>query len=157
MHRSEENVALHEGLHPLRRCNSAPLHIPPGSQTTLLTSAHNMASYSNERFLIFGEGGWIAGLLADLLNAQGKNVATTNARMEDVHSVKRALSEHRPNRVINCAGKTGRPNVDWCEDNRAATVRSNVIGTLMLADICASQGIHCTVLATGCTFNVIPP
>lgn len=108
---------------------------------------------SLERFLIFGEGGWIAGLLANLLRDQGKHVSTTAARMEDMQAVHKALDEHRPTRVINCAGKTGRPNVDWCEDNRAATVRSNVIGTLLLADICESRDIHCTVLATGCTIS----
>lgn len=108
---------------------------------------------NTEKFLIFGEGGWIAGILADLLRSQGKNVTTTPARMEDMHQVNQAIDEFQPTRVINCAGKTGRPNVDWCEDNREATVRSNVIGTLMLADICAQRGIHCTILATGCKWQ----
>ncbi|QIW95341.1 hypothetical protein AMS68_000859 [Peltaster fructicola] len=106
-----------------------------------------------ERFLIFGEGGWIAGLLADLMRSQGRDVHTTRARMEDMHQIQDALDQIKPTRVINCAGKTGRPNVDWCEDNRAATVRSNVIGTLMLADLCEQRGIHCTILATGCLFT----
>lgn len=45
--------------------------------------------------------------------------------------------------------QTGRPNVDWCESHRPETVRANVIGTLNLADLCSSKGIHCTIYATG--------
>ena len=42
------------------------------------------------------------------------------------------LEDFKPTHVLNCAGVTGRPNVDWCEDNKEATIRSNVIGTLNL-------------------------
>ena len=53
---------------------------------------------------------------------------------------------------MNCAGQTGRPNVDWCEDNKEATIRSNVIGTLNLADVCWLHGVHLTNFATGCIY-----
>ena len=29
--------------------------------------------------------------------------------------------EEEPTHVLNCAGQAGRPNVDWCEDNKEAT------------------------------------
>ena len=103
------------------------------------------------KFLIWGEGGWIAGHLRQLLLKQGKDVSTTKARMEDLRAVTEVLDKERPTHVINAAGKTGRPNVDWCESHRRETVRSNVIGTLLLADECAQRGIHCSVLATGCS------
>ena len=45
------------------------------------------------------------------------------------------------------------PNVDWCEDHRLETLRSNVIGTLTIADICALKGIHHLLYATGCIFE----
>lgn len=55
--------------------------------------------------------------------------------------------------MLNAAGCTGRPNVDWCEDNKEATIRSNVIGSLNLTDCCYLKGIHCTVFATGCIYE----
>jgi hypothetical protein len=55
--------------------------------------------------------------------------------------------------VLNAAGVTGRPNVDWCEDHKIETVRSNVIGTLMVADVCEVKGVHHTLFATGCIFE----
>lgn len=103
-------------------------------------------------FLIWGGNGWIAQQLQDMLRAQGKKVESTTARMEDRAAVKAELERVRPTHVLNCAGCTGRPNVDWCEDNKEATIRSNAIGTLNLADVCYEMGIHITVFATGCKF-----
>ncbi|KAL7808933.1 NAD(P)-binding protein [Trichoderma aethiopicum] len=59
----------------------------------------------------------------------------------------------KPTHVLNAAGCTGRPNVDWCEDNKPQTVRSNAIGTLNLADACFQANIHCTIFATGCIYQ----
>ncbi|OAQ92207.1 NAD dependent epimerase/dehydratase [Purpureocillium lilacinum] len=111
-----------------------------------------MASFP-PRFLIWGGSGWLAGLLEDLLKKQGKEVFTTTVRMEDPIETGKELQRVRPTHVLNCAGCTGRPNVDWCEDHKADTVRSNVIGVLSLADQCFRSNIHCTVFATGCIYQ----
>ncbi|RCI07987.1 hypothetical protein L249_7833 [Ophiocordyceps polyrhachis-furcata BCC 54312] len=106
------------------------------------------------RFLIWGANGWIAGQLRVLLEAQAKDVFTTTVRMEDREAVMQELARVTPTHVINAAGCTGRPNVDWCEDNKEATVRSNAIGILNLADCCFQAGcLHCTVFATGCIYQ----
>ncbi|SPJ78786.1 uncharacterized protein FTOL_07177 [Fusarium torulosum] len=105
------------------------------------------------RFLIWGETGWVAGHLRALLEKQGKDIHTTSVRMENISQVAEELRRIQPTHVLNAAGCTGRPNVDWCEDNKAQTVRSNVIGTLTLADQCYQLGIHCTVFATGCIYQ----
>lgn len=105
---------------------------------------------SNNRFLIWGQGGWVATHLETLLRSQGKDVCSTAVRMENQSEVCKVLDEVKPTHVINCAGKTGRPNVDWCEDHKLETIRANVIGTLILADECEKRGVHVTVMATGC-------
>ena len=45
------------------------------------------------------------------------------------------------------------PNVDWCETNQEKALRSNIIGTMNVSDLCAQYDIHCTLYATGCTFE----
>jgi 3,5-epimerase/4-reductase len=105
------------------------------------------------RFLIWGGNGWVAGHLKTLLESNGDDVVTTTVRMEDRETVLRTLDELKPTHVFNAAGCTGRPNVDWCEDNKESTVRSNVIGTMNLTDCCFQKGIHCTVFATGCIYT----
>lgn len=113
-------------------------------------NAMNSNSSTDNIFLIWGGRGWVAGHLEALLKKQGKTVHTTTARMEDREAVMRVLDDIKPTHVFNCAGVTGRPNVDWCEDNKEATIRSNVIGTLNLTDVCFMRGIHITVMGTGC-------
>jgi 3,5-epimerase/4-reductase len=72
--------------------------------------------------------------------------------MQNREAVIAELEKVKPTHVLNAAGSTGRPNVDWCEDHKEETVRNNVIGTLNLADACFLKGIHITVFATGCIY-----
>lgn len=116
-------------------------------------ASHGSNGTSTNRFLIWGGEGWVAGHLKTLLEKQGKAVSTTTIRMENREQVLQELDRVKPTHVFNAAGCTGRPNVDWCEDNKEATIRSNVIGTLNLADACFLKGIHCTVFATGCIYQ----
>ena len=83
----------------------------------------------------------------------GKEVHTTTVRMQNREAVIAELERVKPTHVLNAAGSTGRPNVDWCEDHKEDTVRNNVIGTLNLADACFLKGIHITVFATGCIYT----
>jgi dTDP-4-dehydrorhamnose reductase len=63
------------------------------------------------------------------------------------------LDALKPAFVLNAAGLTGRPNVDWCEEHKQETVRANVIGLLNLCDLTAARGIHMTNFATGCIYS----
>ncbi len=63
------------------------------------------------------------------------------------------LDEVKPTFVINAAGITGRPNVDWCEDHKEEVLRTNVIGTMSLMDLTNARGIHMTNFATGCIYS----
>jgi 3,5-epimerase/4-reductase len=83
----------------------------------------------------------------------GKKVFSTTVRMQNREAVIAELDKYKPTHVLNAAGSTGRPNVDWCEDHREDTIRNNVIGTINLADCCWEKGIHITVFATGCIYQ----
>lgn len=119
-------------------------------------ATHGVENASKNVFLIWGGEGWVAGHLKELLQQQGEHVFTTTVRMENRESVMEELERIKPTHVLNCAGCTGRPNVDWCEDNKEQVIRSNVIGTLNLTDCCFLKNIHCTVFATGCKACFFP-
>ena len=105
-------------------------------------------------YLIFGgKTGWIGGKLVELLTAQGKKFYVAESRTENRESVIAEIEKYNPTHVLNAAGVTGRPNVDWCEDHKQETIRTNVVGTLNMADICAMKGIHHLLYATGCIFE----
>jgi len=104
-------------------------------------------------FLIFGKTGWIGGLVGQHLKEQGAKYEYANCRLEDRAAVISEIERVKPTHVLNCAGLTGRPNVDWCETHRVETIRSNVIGCLNLADVTNQKGLHMTYYGTGCIFH----
>jgi len=106
-----------------------------------------------DSYLIYGKSGWIGGMLIKLLQDKNKTVHLGNARLQNRESLEKEIDEIKPTNVLCAAGVTGRPNVDWCESNKHETVRTNVIGSLNIADVCNSRGIHCTLYATGCIFE----
>ena len=102
-------------------------------------------------YLVYGgKTGWIGQKVLAMLQAKGIPARAADARLEKVEQVAAELDAVKPTHVLNCAGLTGRPNVDWCEDHKDEVVRVNVIGTLGLLDACETRNIHCTNFATGC-------
>jgi 3,5-epimerase/4-reductase len=99
------------------------------------------------RVLIFGTG-FIGTVLAEAM----PHAVLSSARIDDPEEVYAALEEHQPEAVVNCAGKTGKPNVDWCETHQAETFRSNVIGPLVLAEACQQKQSYLLHVGSGCIF-----
>lgn len=85
--------------------------------------------------------------------SSGIEVHNAESRLENRSDVEAELDKIQPSHVLMAAGITGRPNIDWCEDHKPETIRTNVIGTLNVADLCYLKDIHCTVYATGCIFK----
>lgn len=104
-------------------------------------------------FLIFGARGWIGGKLVTLLQAQNHAVYAAEARLENRQDIIKDIQQYNPDFVINAAGVTGRPNVDWCEDHKQETIRANIVGALNLADVCFAYNIHMTNFGTGCIYE----
>lgn len=105
------------------------------------------------KFLIYGRTGWIGGLLGKLCEKQGIPFEYGKGRLEDRASLVADIQNVKPTHVFNSAGVTGRPNVDWCESHKTETIRTNVAGTLTLADVCREHGLLMMNFATGCIFE----
>nr|GEW56080.1 bifunctional dTDP-4-dehydrorhamnose 3,5-epimerase/dTDP-4-dehydrorhamnose reductase [Tanacetum cinerariifolium] len=75
-----------------------------------------------------------------------------NSRLESRDSLVADLEAVKPTHVFNAACVNGRPNVDWCESHKVKTIRTNVVGTLTLADVCREKGLVLVNYATGCIF-----
>ncbi len=99
------------------------------------------------KIMIFGKG-----YLGNRLAERWPGAILTDVRIDDETGVARVLDEYKPEAVINTAGKTGRPNVDWCEVNQVETARSNVIGPLVLAEACFKRNIFLLHLGSGCIY-----
>ncbi|CAH9104325.1 unnamed protein product [Cuscuta epithymum] len=105
------------------------------------------------KFLIYGRTGWLGGLLGKLCEKEGICYEYGRGRLEFRSQLLADIQSVRPTHVFNAAGVTGRPNVDWCESHKTETIRTNVVGTLTLADVCRENGLLMMNFATGCIFE----
>jgi len=123
------------------------------------------AARSAEFILVYGASGWIGSQMVEILKQhkelkqQGVQIISASSRLENFSSVLSEFKEyHKPPhskviRVINCAGKTGRPNVDWCETHKHETLQANLMGAIHLASICDMHNVHLTHFGTGCMYT----
>ncbi|KAF9589750.1 hypothetical protein IFM89_028659 [Coptis chinensis] len=105
------------------------------------------------KFLIYGRTGWIGGLLSKICEKQGIPYEFGKGRLQERSLLLADIQNVKPTHVFNAAGVTGRPNVDWCESHKTETIRTNVAGTLNLADVCREHGLLMVNFATGCIFE----
>ncbi|KAL0002211.1 hypothetical protein SO802_015992 [Lithocarpus litseifolius] len=105
------------------------------------------------KFLIYGRTGWIGGLLGKICEKQGIPFDYGRGRLQERSQILADIQTVKPTHVFNAAGVTGRPNVDWCETHKPETIRTNVVGTLTLADVCREHNLLMMNYATGCIFE----
>lgn len=101
------------------------------------------------KLLIFGNG-YVAHKFREAFGAEAE---ISSVRIEDFSEVKGELEHKKPDVVVNCAGKTGRPNVDWCEDHKMETLYSNVVAPLILARACEELGLYMVHIGSGCVYE----
>jgi dTDP-4-dehydrorhamnose reductase len=73
-------------------------------------------------------------------------------RITSPNDVELILNNYKPDVIINCIGKTGRPNIDWCEKNKGETAFANTAIPIMLADACEKHSVHMIQIGSGCIY-----
>ncbi len=63
------------------------------------------------------------------------------------------LEKSKPEFVINCAGYTGKPNVDACELAKADTLQGNTLFPINLAHACALTNTPWGHVSSGCIYS----
>lgn len=70
-----------------------------------------------------------------------------NVDIRELQQIKNAITEIKPDVVLNCAGKT---NLDWCEQNRLECFQTNTLGADNVGLACQEAGIYFVHLSSGC-------
>ncbi|KAJ7299782.1 hypothetical protein O6H91_03G122100 [Diphasiastrum complanatum] len=105
------------------------------------------------KVLIYGRTDWIGGLLGKICKEQGIVFEFGAGRLDNRDQLETDIAATNPTHVFNTAGVTGQPNVDWCENHKTETIRSIVVGTLTLADVCKQFGLLLMNFTTDCIFE----
>jgi dTDP-4-dehydrorhamnose reductase len=133
------------------------------------------------KILLLGSSGYVGSWVHQYMAEQGHEVVEVRCDVIDRESVKNALqtplsllqnplvtSPLKQGRIsgeksiisslcddvvlINATGKTGVPNVDWCEDHQEETYSVNVTGALNVAEVCRDLGLYMIQIGSGCIF-----
>ena len=100
------------------------------------------------KYLIIGNG-FIGNKFLEFLDGVELSAKRINSSKDALEEIK----EKDPEFVINCAGKTGRPNVDWCEDHKEETFDGNVLLPLYIGQACKELGKKMVHIGTGCVYQ----
>jgi dTDP-4-dehydrorhamnose reductase len=78
-------------------------------------------------------------------------------RVTKLEDVLEFIDEHKPDAVLNAAGKTGKPNVDWCETHQMETIMGNTHLPILIAQACAMRNVYLLHIGSGCIFYGASP
>jgi len=105
------------------------------------------------RVLVTGGGGQLGRESVPALRAAGHEPIPLRHAELDISvpgTAERALAEHRPAAVLNCAAWTA---VDAAEDQPDAAMRANAVGPGLLAAACAAAGVRLCHVSTDFVFD----
>lgn len=120
----------------------------------LLLCAITTHAFEQKTFLVWGgKTGWIGQKMVTIIQGLGHKAVCAESRLENREQIIREIEQYQPDYLVNAAGITGKPNVDWCETHKQETMRTNMLGVLNLADIAYMHNIHVTNITTGCIYE----
>lgn len=70
----------------------------------------------------------------------------------NVKQITHIINTYKPDVLINCIGKTGRPNIDWCESHQEETATANTALPILLAEACTKHSVHLIHIGSGCVY-----
>jgi dTDP-glucose 4,6-dehydratase len=104
-------------------------------------------------YIILGSSGFLGSEIKNILTKQHKNIICLNTRLDNYDLLKKQFEIYKPKYVICAAGISGNPTIDWCEDNKDITFKTNVIDTLKLCELTNKLNIHLTLFGSGSVFK----
>lgn len=100
------------------------------------------------KYLIFGNG-----YLGQIFKNYFKNSVMSEVFIKGEDDVLGEIEKYKPDWVLNCAGITGKPNIDWCEEHKQETFEGNVLLPLIIAKACKKAGVKMMHLGSGCVYS----
>jgi dTDP-4-dehydrorhamnose reductase len=109
----------------------------------------------NQRILLLGATGYVGQAFQRLVAQRGGTVVALSRSQADYTRfapLLRVLREVKPDFLVNCAGYTGKPNVDACEQHQADTLLGNVSLPQTLAQACEVANVPWGHVSSGCIY-----
>lgn len=109
--------------------------------------------YSNDGLVVVAGGtGYVGAEFLRQLGSDGINLSRSECNNYDRASLRRVLLQLQPQFLVNCAGYTGKPNVDACELHQSECLEGNAVLPSILAEVCSELKIPWGHVSSGCIF-----
>lgn len=111
---------------------------------------------STPRIVLLGATGYVGQAFARDITGRGWTCTAISRSQVDYTQFRPLLDflrQTRPNLVVNCAGYTGKPNVDACEEHKAETLLGNVSLAQTLRDACEVAEVPWGHVSSGCIYS----
>jgi dTDP-4-dehydrorhamnose reductase len=105
--------------------------------------------------LLLGATGYIGEAFARELTRRGEKFVSLSRKDVDYTRFDALLGFLRANKIsflVNCAGYTGKPNVDACELDKAGTLLGNALLPQTIAHACLAANVPWGHVSSGCIF-----
>jgi dTDP-4-dehydrorhamnose reductase len=105
---------------------------------------------------ILGASGYVGSAYQRLLESRGISFRALPRNVLNYYSLPEltiALREARPAFLVNCAGYTGKPNVDACELHKTECLLGNAVLPGVLREACEATGTPWGHISSGCIFT----
>ena len=106
--------------------------------------------------ILLGGSGYVGQAFQRLFGSLGlpfRNLARKEVDYTEISHLADLLAEAKATFVINAAGYTGKPNVDACEDDKAACLFGNAVLPGRIREACARTGTPWGHVSSGCIFT----
>lgn len=106
--------------------------------------------------ILLGGSGYVGLAYQKLFTRLGvpfRNLARKQVDYTDAHQLADLLAESGAEFLVNAAGYTGKPNVDACENDRAACVFGNAVLPGRVREACERAGVPWGHVSSGCIYT----
>lgn len=104
--------------------------------------------------LLLGSTGYVGKAFAQFFNKNNIDYTTFCIRYPfDANEFRNFLLRNKITHVFNCAGYTGKPNVDACEVQKDETLLANAILPKQIAEICCNYNVALVHISSGCIYT----
>jgi dTDP-4-dehydrorhamnose reductase len=106
--------------------------------------------------LLLGGSGYVGSAFRRFFEREGvpfRNIRRSEADYTDPGQLAELLAAARPAFLINCAGYTGKPNVDACETHKAECLAGNAVLPGVIREACERAGVPWGHVSSGCIYT----
>lgn len=115
-----------------------------------------MSNLQRTKILLLGSSGYVGKAFQCHLNrseADWKPLSLRDPNLSQASVLRDAIRVHRPDFLINCAGYTGKPNVDTAEKEKHACLEANAWLPGLIAEVCRESALPWGHVSSGCIYT----